>query len=64
MTLLHTELVQENYQPAPGQMDTRTFWIAYPDHVLSYGHQHDRISHAWGRGATEQEARAAAETRS
>jgi hypothetical protein len=53
---MQTEKVSENYQPAPGVMDTRTYWIAYPDHVAVYGRQEDRISRAAGTGATEAEA--------
>jgi hypothetical protein len=60
---LFTEHVTENYQPAPGQMDTRTFWIAYPGHVAAYGHEKDRISRAWGVGDTEAAALAAAANR-
>lgn len=56
MDELLTEQVSENFQPRPGQMDTRTFWIAYPAHVASYGHETDRISRAWGHGDTEQQA--------
>lgn len=55
-----TEKVTENYQPRPGQMDTRTFWIAYPAHVLTYGHMSDRIARAAGRGKTRKAALAAA----
>ena len=53
---LMTEYVSENYQPRPGQMDTRYFWVAYPDHVAAYGHMDDRISRASGRGDTERAA--------
>jgi hypothetical protein len=56
MAELETEQVSENYQPRPGAMDTRTFWIAYPAHVLNYGSMSDRISRAWGRGSTRSEA--------
>lgn len=59
-TGLWTEEVTENFQSSPGQYDSRTFWIAYRSHVASYGHTSDRISHAYGRGATEAEAIAAA----
>jgi hypothetical protein len=62
MTELVTEKVSENYQPEPGQMDTREFWIAYPEHVAAYGHMSDRISHAYGAGPTKKAALAAAET--
>jgi hypothetical protein len=58
---LETEKVTENYQPEPGQMDTRTFWIAYPSHVAGYGHTEDRISRATGRGKTRKAALADAE---
>lgn len=54
------EQVSENYQPRPGQMDTRTYWIAYRPHVVTYGHVEDRISRALGAGDTEAEALAAA----
>lgn len=57
---METEKVTENYQPAPGRMDTRTFWIAYPAHVAEYGHMSDRVERAWGRGKTEEEALAKA----
>lgn len=53
---LETEYVSENYEPAPGQMDTRHFWIAYPPHVLQYGEVGDRIARASGRGDTEDAA--------
>jgi hypothetical protein len=56
MADLETEKVTENYQPEPGQMDTRTFWIAYPSHVAGYGHTEDRISRATGRGKTRKAA--------
>jgi Ribbon-helix-helix protein, copG family len=59
---LETEKVTENYQPEPGQMDTRTFWIAYPSHVAGYGHTGDRISRATGRGKTRKAALADAGT--
>jgi hypothetical protein len=49
MPELETEKVTGNYQPAPGQMGTRTFWIAYPPHVADYGHVDDRIARAAGR---------------
>ncbi len=58
--MLHTEKVTQNYQPRPGEMATRTFWIAYPDHVAGYGHMSDRISRATGQGRTRREALAAA----
>jgi hypothetical protein len=58
---LHTEKVSQNYEPRPGQMVTREFWIAYPDHVLALGSMEDRISRSWGRGLTEAEALADAE---
>ncbi len=58
--MLHTEKVTQNYQPRPGQMATRTFWIAYPEHVAGYGHMSDRISRAAGQGRTRREALAAA----
>lgn len=51
-----TEKVAENYESRPGAMDTRTFWIAYPDHVAAYGHMEDRISRAAGRGRTRKAA--------
>ncbi len=57
---MQTEPVKENYQPRPGQMATRTFWIAYPSHVAGYGRMSDRISQAAGRGATRREALGAA----
>ena len=53
---METEKVTENYQPRPGQMDTRTFWIAYPAHVAGYGHMSDRIARAAGRGKTRKTA--------
>ena len=53
---LTTEKVTENYQPRPGQMDTRTFWIAYPAHVAAYGAMSDRIARAYGSGSTRREA--------
>lgn len=58
---MDTEKVTENYQPQPGQMATRTFWIAYPPHVAAYGHVSDRISRAAGTGETRKAAIAAAE---
>ncbi len=58
--MLNTEKVTQNYQPRPGQMATRTFWIAYPDHVAGYGHMSDRISRATGQGRTRREALASA----
>ena len=57
---LHAEKVTENYQTRNGQMATRTFWIAYPDYVATYGHMGDRITRAWGRGPTRIVALAAA----
>ena len=59
-THFDTEEVTENYQPAPGQMGSRTFWIAYLPHVASFGHTGDRIAHAAGRGETRDAALAAA----
>ena len=56
MSDLETEKVTENYQPEPGQMDTRTFWIAYPAHVAGDGHMSDRIARATGRGKTRKAA--------
>ena len=56
MADLETEKVTENYQPEPGQMDTRTFWIAYPAHVAGYGHMGDRIARATGKGKTRKAA--------
>lgn len=53
---MYTEYVSENYEPRPGEMDTRHYWIAYPDHVLAYGHVEDRISRAAGWGDTEEAA--------
>jgi len=53
---LDTEKVTENYQPRPGDMATRTFWIAYPPHVAGYGRMGDRISRAWGSGRTRKAA--------
>jgi hypothetical protein len=58
---LDTEQVTENYRPAPGQMATRTFWIAYRPHVAGYGHMSDRITRALGAGETPAAALAAAE---
>jgi hypothetical protein len=58
--IFETEQVSENYQPRPGQMGTRTFWIAYPPWVASYGHMEDRISRALGTGDSKEEALAAA----
>jgi len=60
---LDTEKVTENYQPAPGQMATRTFWIAYPAHVAAYGHMEDRITRAYGVGKTRKAALEAAANR-
>ncbi len=56
---MHTEKVSQNYQPRPGRMATRTFWIAYPDHVASYARMADRISRATARGRTRREVLAA-----
>lgn len=56
MADLETEKVTENYQPRPGQMGTRTFWIAYPAHVAAYGHMSDRIARAAGTGKTRKAA--------
>lgn len=56
MTRIVAERVSENCQPRPGQMDTRYFWVAYPEHVAGYGHVDDRISRAWGSGKTKREA--------
>lgn len=50
------EQVSENYQPRPGQMDTRTFWIAYAPYVAGYGHREDRIARAIGTGESREEA--------
>lgn len=60
MSELDTELVTENYEPRPGQMAARTFWVAYPPHVAGYGHMQDRISRAAGRGPTKAAALEAA----
>ncbi len=57
---LHTEKVTQNYRTADGNMGTRTFWIAYPDHVAGYGHMSDRISRATGQGRTRRDALTAA----
>ncbi len=54
-----TEKVTRTYQPRPGQVAERTFWIAYPDHVAAYARTDDRISRATGRGRTRREALAA-----
>jgi hypothetical protein len=51
-TGLITEHVSQNYEPRPGQMDTRYFVIAYPPHFVAYGHEEDRVSRAWGKGRT------------
>ena len=61
MNELVTEKVSENYQPRPGEMSTRQFWIAYPAHVSAYGHASDRIARAAGRGKTKKAALADAE---
>lgn len=53
---LITEKVQENYHTPGGNMGTREFWIAYPDHVLAYGSMGERINRSAGRGKTEAEA--------
>jgi len=55
-TGLVTESVSENYEDNRGQMDTRHFFIAYPPHVVAYGHEEDRISRRWGTGETRAEA--------
>ena len=55
------EKVEENYRPTPGTMGTRTYWIAYPEHVAAYGHMSDRISRCLGSGKTRKAALAAAE---
>jgi hypothetical protein len=60
--MMHTERVTENYSPRPGQMATRTLWIAYPSHVGAYGHVADRITRASGVGRTRREALADAES--
>lgn len=60
-TDLVTEHVSENYQPRPGQMDTRYFYVAYPPLFVAYGHEEGRISRAWGTGKTRSEALANAE---
>lgn len=57
------EKVTENYQPRPGQMAARTYWIAYPGHVAAYGHQADRIARAAGTGRTRKAALADAEAK-
>ena len=53
---LLTEKVTEPYQSRPGQVENRTFWIAYPRHVADYGSVDDRISRALGVGDTRREA--------
>ena len=53
---LDTEEVTENYQPAPGRMDSRRVWYAYRPHVAGYGHVADRAAMVLGRGATEEDA--------
>jgi len=50
------EKVTENCYLAPGQPGTRTFWIAYEEHISNYGHQADRIYHAKGQGKTRKAA--------
>ena len=55
------EKVTQNCQPRPGQMGTRTFWVAYPEHVAAYGHAADRIARAAGEGSTRKAAITAAE---
>lgn len=60
---LTTEHVSENYGTPGGNMGTRSFWIAYPDHVAAYGHASDRISRAWGSGPTRKAALEAASKR-
>jgi hypothetical protein len=59
-TDLITEKVSEAIEIEPGVPWTRVFWIAYPPHVLAYGHEEDRISRAWGRGNLRREALAQA----
>lgn len=61
MSSLVTEKVTENYRPRPGQIGTRTFWVAYPGHVAAYGHMSDRISRSAGSGRTRRAALAAAQ---
>ena len=41
-------------------MTTQTSWIAYPNHVGTYGRMCDRVSAATGRGKTRRAALAAA----
>lgn len=36
------ERIEENYQPRPGQMDTRALWLVYTDDVAGYANQDDR----------------------
>jgi hypothetical protein len=55
-TGLVTESVSENYEDNRGQMDTRHFFIAYPPHVVAYGHEEDRITRKWGSGKSRSEA--------
>ncbi len=59
-TDLYVEKVTQNYQPHPGQMATRTFWITYPAHVAGYARMSDRISRATSQGRTRRDAIAAA----
>jgi hypothetical protein len=58
---LITEKVTQGIQIRPGEYGSETFWIAYPPHVLAYGHEEDRISHAWGTGKLRREALAEAQ---
>lgn len=53
---LETEKIRENTRRG-----TRTYWVAYPAWVASYGHASDRASRAWGAGRTRAEALADAE---
>ena len=55
--MLMTEKVSEDYEPRPGVVSTRTFWIAYPDWVAGLGSMQDRISRAIGQGGTSKVAR-------
>jgi hypothetical protein len=60
-TGLLTEKVSEGIQVRPGEYGSVTFWIAYPPYVAAYGHEEDRINHAWGSGKLRREALAEAQ---
>jgi hypothetical protein len=60
-TGLLTEKVEQGVQIEPGVYGSETFWIAYPPHILAYGHEADRIAAAWGRGKLRRDALAEAQ---